>query len=158
MVDLSEEQEQEQEQEPIWEQEQGGVDTERKRQKTSAPPFFYAQHSSGVVDLSDSPDISVKEDGANICFFSAKNPKVPVDCPITFDVEESSQATDVEEISICRRKCPICLEELSMYDQVTLPCFHQLCTDCFTGYCENKITSGYVRSEELSCPGEHCQN
>eukprot|EP00929_Paragymnodinium_shiwhaense_P096992 TRINITY_DN58760_c0_g1_i1.p1 TRINITY_DN58760_c0_g1~~TRINITY_DN58760_c0_g1_i1.p1 ORF type:complete len:458 (+),score=73.94 TRINITY_DN58760_c0_g1_i1:103-1476(+) len=49
-------------------------------------------------------------------------------------------------------KCPLCMDETRLDEGVCLDCNHQLCADCFGGYCNSKIADGKVTEKELVCP------
>jgi len=53
-------------------------------------------------------------------------------------------------------KCPICLEAPPPSEGVELSCRHQICRLCLGRYLVNRIDSGQVRSEHLTCPWPEC--
>jgi hypothetical protein len=50
------------------------------------------------------------------------------------------------------KTCGICGETFVIEELLTLNCEHRLCTDCFQGYCNSKITEAQVQETTLACP------
>lgn len=51
--------------------------------------------------------------------------------------------------------CPVCMTNYPAEDMITLSCepiAHRFCKECFTGYCDSKISQDEVLSNQLSCP------
>lgn len=48
--------------------------------------------------------------------------------------------------------CGICFTPYPVSELLTLSCDHRLCTDCFAGNCNSKISDAQVQEDQLCCP------
>jgi len=55
-----------------------------------------------------------------------------------------------------RFECPLCFDEVTLCEGVSLDCNHRLCSECFRNFLEVQIREKCVSEQELHCPMPKC--
>ncbi len=60
------------------------------------------------------------------------------------------------ELAALTYECNICGDDVTLDNMLTLECDHRFCKDCFTQFCEAKISLAAVQHNQLKCPDDDC--